>query len=119
MGKGRQGAPARRDPLRSDRGSTCGHALEDEAGDRVRVAVGVRPTILGIALAVAGDLPRDADARAAVGHAVAELVVRGGLVGPGEAALDVGAVADDVGRDALADGLAGRLDRLVALAHRL
>ena len=69
---------------------------EDEAGDRVRVAVGVRAAILGVALAGLGDLPRDADARTAVGHAVAELVVRGGLVGAGEAALDVGAVAGDV-----------------------
>ena len=45
-----------------------------EPGDDVRVHVGVRATVLDVALLVLLDLPRDADRGAAVGHAVAELV---------------------------------------------
>src|SRR5215475_5280762 len=69
------------------------HRVGDEARDGVRVRVRVRTAILGVPLAVLGDLPRDADRGAAVAHAVAELVVRRRLVLAREAALDVVAVA--------------------------
>ncbi len=62
--------------------------LDHQTGDDVRVDVGVRATILEVALPVDGDLPRDADRGATVGHAVAELVVALGLVGAGQAVLD-------------------------------
>ena len=94
-GRAPRGRPARSALVRSRR-SGAADRVGDEAGDRVRIAVGVRAAVFGVALAVLGDLPRDADPGAAVGHAVAELVVRGGLVLAGEAALDVVAVALDV-----------------------
>jgi hypothetical protein len=83
------GPPFRRGPVGDgDLGRsrvTCRHGVGadgvgDEPGDRVRIAVGVRATILGVALAVLLDLPRDADRGATVRHAVGELVPRGGLV---------------------------------------
>src|SRR3954447_8108820 len=90
---------------------SAANALQDQTRDRVRIGVGVGAAILGVTLAILGDLPRDADAGAAVGHAVAELVVGGGLVCTREATLDVVAVTLDVRVDPFADRLARRLDR--------
>ena len=59
-------------------------SVHDEPADHVRVHVGVRTAVLEPALLLLGDLPRDADRRAAVGRAVAELGVVGGLVRAGE-----------------------------------
>ena len=67
--------------------------LGDQPGHDVRVHVGVRPPVLDVALLVDLDLPRDAHRRTAVGHAVAELGPRRGLVAAGQPVLDVGAVA--------------------------
>src|SRR5438552_6915415 len=72
------------------------HGLENETRGDVRIGVGVGSTILDVALAVLRDLPRDAHRRAAVAHAVAELLVRARLVEPGEALLDAEAVIRDV-----------------------
>ena len=72
----------------------------DQPGHDVRVHVGVRATVLDVALLVDLDLPRDAHRRAAVGDAVAELRPRRGLVAAGEAVLDAGAVVGDVLRGA-------------------
>src|SRR5262245_19688147 len=92
-------------------------AVNEEAGHDIRIAVGVGPAILDVPLPVHLDLPRDADRRAAVGHAEGELVPWCGLVEAGEAPLDVGPVAGHVLRSL---GLE-RLDRghhgVVALPH--
>ena len=66
--------------------------LGDQPGHDVRVHVGVRTPVLDVALLVDLDLPRDAHRRTTVGHAVAELVPRRGLVLAGEPVLDAGAV---------------------------
>src|SRR3954447_24480833 len=68
----------------------------DQAGDDVRVHVGVRATVFEVALALDLDLPGQPDRGAAVGDAVGELAPRGGLVRAGQAVLDVRAVAVDV-----------------------
>ena len=52
------------------------HRLGDETRHDVRVHVGVRATVLDVALLVDLDLPRDAHRRATVRDAVAELVPR-------------------------------------------
>src|SRR3954469_8020825 len=93
--------------------------VDDEPGDDVRVAVRVRTAVLDVALLVDLDLPRDAHRGAPVGHSVAVLVPRGGLVQAGEPVLDVGAVALNVLLGPLPESLTGGDDRLVALAHRL
>src|SRR6056297_402088 len=92
-----------------------------EAGDDVRVDVGVGATIFEVALLVDSDLPGDADRGATVGHAVAELVVALGLVRSGQTVLDAGAVVGDVQGSLLAERLAAGFDVLVAavLAHLL
>lgn len=56
----------------------------DGLSDRVGVAVGRRPPILEVAVAVLADLARDADAGASVGHAGRELEDVGCLVVAGE-----------------------------------
>src|SRR5207237_3551409 len=72
------------------------HGLEDETGRDIRIGVRVGPTILDVALPVLRDLPRDAHRRAAVAHAVAELLVRARFVEAGEALLAAEAVIRDV-----------------------
>src|SRR6188472_3984431 len=93
--------------------------LDEDGRGLVRIAVGVGPAVLDVALLVHLDLPRDAHRRAAVGHAVAVLGPGSGLVEAGEALLDAGAVHVDVLLTALADRLAGGDDGVVALAHLL
>ena len=64
--EGRRSCPASARPPAADRSSSASqpaHGVEDQAGDRVRIHVGVRATVLGVALAVLVDLPRDADRR--------------------------------------------------------
>ena len=87
----------------------------------VGVHVGVRPAVLEPPLLVLGGLPRDADGRAPVRRAVAELGVVRRLVRAGQPALDADAVVGDVLLDALPEGLAARDDRVPAavLAHGL
>lgn len=48
----------------------CPH---DGLGDRIGVAVGRRPPVLEVAVAILADLARDADAGASVGHTGGEL----------------------------------------------
>src|SRR5947207_1502295 len=72
------------------------HRVGDEAGHDVGVHVGVGATIFDIALLVLRDLPRDADRRATVGHAVFELGPVRRLVLAGEAVFGPDAVARDV-----------------------
>src|SRR5207244_9162855 len=66
---------------------------------------------------IARDLPGDPDRRAAIGYAVAVLLVRAGLVQPGETLLDAKSVVGDVQIVALAERLGGRDARVVVLAH--
>src|SRR5690606_38862944 len=77
-------------------GQRAAAGVGDESGHDVGIAVGIRPAVLDVALLVDLDLPRDADRRTPVRHAVAELGPRGGLVEAGEATLDPRAVVLDV-----------------------
>ncbi|KAJ8577026.1 hypothetical protein ON010_g2177 [Phytophthora cinnamomi] len=70
--------------------------LDDAGRDHVRVHVGRRATVLEVALALGLRHARDADGRAAVGHAVRERVHAGRLVAAREAALVARAVRGDV-----------------------
>ena len=70
--------------------------LEDHARDHVGVRVGGGAAVLKVALLLALRVAGDADGRAAVGHAVGELVDAGRLVAAGEAALVALAVRGDV-----------------------
>ena len=56
--------------------------------DALPICVGVGATIFDVALALLGDLPRDADRCATVGDAVAELIEALGLVRTGETVFD-------------------------------
>src|SRR5207248_5953881 len=77
----------------------------------------LRPAVLDVALAVLRDLPRDAHRCAAVGHAVAELLVGTRLVESGKTLLDPEAVIGDMEIVSSAQRL-GRGDaRVVVLAH--
>src|SRR3954451_12868045 len=72
------------------------HPFDVEPRHDVRIHVRVRAAVLDVALAILSDLPGDPHRRAAIGHAVAELLVRAGLVETGEALLDTEAVVRDV-----------------------
>src|SRR5205814_10173341 len=91
--------------------------LDDQTRGDVRIAVGVRATILDVSLAILRHLPRDAHGCAAVAHAVAELLVRARLVKTGEALLDSEPVVRDVQVVPLSERLGRRDARVVVLAH--
>src|SRR5689334_17863389 len=82
------------------------HGLSDQTGADVWVNVSVRAAVLDVALAFLRHLPRDADGGAAIRDAVAELLVRAGLVAACQALFDTVAVAGDVDRSLLAQGFA-------------
>merc|ERR1719188_1624659 len=78
------------------RGLSEARRLEDLRGDHVRVHVAGGPAVLEVALLLRLRVPRDADGRAAVCHAVGESRDGGRLVGTREAALVACAVDLDV-----------------------
>ena len=74
----------------------------------VRVTVGAGSPVLEVSLPLLGALPGYPDAAAPVGHARAEVVYAGGLVGPGQPALVILALVRVVRLD-VADVVAGQL----------
>src|SRR6266508_2085498 len=97
--------------------SCAADGLDDQTRRDVRIGVRVGPTVLDVALFVLRDLPRDTDRGPAVAHAVAELLVRAGLVQAREALLDAEAVVRDVKVVPRAERF-GRGDaRVVVAAH--
>src|SRR5207245_3799353 len=93
------------------------HRFDDQTRGHVGVGVGVRTTVLDVALLIPRDLPRNPHGSASVADAVAELFVRTGLVQTGEPLLDAKAVVRDVQLVALSEGLRRGDARVVALAH--
>src|SRR5207248_372422 len=91
----------------------------DEARDDVRIHVGAGTAILDVPLLLLRHLPRDAHRRAAIRHALTELLVRAGLVLAGEALLDAVAVVGDVERVRLAERFGGAHARVERFAHLL
>ena len=68
---------------------------------RVRVAVGRRPAILQVPVAILSHLARDADGGTPVGHPGREVLDAGGLVAARQTASVVGAFLGVVGPDVL------------------
>ena len=107
--------------MRALRLSGSTHRLGDQTSDNIRIAVGVRTTVLGVALAVQTDLPWNTYRSATVGYAIAELREVSRFVLTGQAGFIAVAIASEMLLD-LARGterLARRDDRVPTLAHGL